>query len=409
MDYIVHGILQARILEWVAFPFARGSSWLRDRTQVSHIAGGSFYQLSHKGSPRVLQRVSYPFSSGSSRPKNRTGVSCIAGIFFTNWAIREFLIDICQQFINHVSFGETFWQGFFKWTFPTVPCVSSGWEGSTQVSAGCSSVQSISHVWLFVTPWTTARQASLSITNSWSLPKLMSIESVMPSNHLIFCCPLLLLLSVFPSIRVFSNESALHSHQVAKVLELQLQHQSFQWTLRSGWTSLQSKGLSKVFSRGMKMGHWISGLLLTQYDHECGGFFCLFSVCFFSLFRSYFFEGNNSYLLLFTNMHHSFGNSLAISTSSPWNYPKVLLESFKGLSLPVPSTITCVPSCNSLPGRFILWTSIKTIFSFRFTKKLRKKYGEFPYTSWPVQAQPPPLLASPIRVVPLLQLCIILH
>ena len=71
------------------------------------------------------------------------------------------------------------------------------------------SVQSLSCVWLFVTPWTTARQASLSITNSWSLPKLVSIESVMPSNRLILCCPLLFLPSIFPSIRVFSNESAL--------------------------------------------------------------------------------------------------------------------------------------------------------------------------------------------------------
>ena len=62
----------------------------------------------------------------------------------------------------------------------------------------------------FVTPWTTARQASLSIINSWSLLKFMSIESVMPSNHLILCHPLLLLLSIFPSIRVFSNESVLH-------------------------------------------------------------------------------------------------------------------------------------------------------------------------------------------------------
>ena len=66
-----------------------------------------------------------------------------------------------------------------------------------------------SSVWLFVTPWTTAYQASLSITNSQSLPKLMSIESVMPSNHLILCHPLFLLPSIFPSIRVFSNESAL--------------------------------------------------------------------------------------------------------------------------------------------------------------------------------------------------------
>ena len=72
-----------------------------------------------------------------------------------------------------------------------------------------SSVQSLSCVQLFVTPWTTAHQASLFITNSQSLLKLMSIESVMPSNHLILCCPLLFLPSVFPSIRVFSNESLL--------------------------------------------------------------------------------------------------------------------------------------------------------------------------------------------------------
>ena len=73
-----------------------------------------------------------------------------------------------------------------------------------------SSVQSLTHVRLFVTPWTSARQPSQSITNSRSLPKLMSIESVMPSNHLILCRPLLLLPSIFPSIRVFSNESVLH-------------------------------------------------------------------------------------------------------------------------------------------------------------------------------------------------------
>ena len=72
-----------------------------------------------------------------------------------------------------------------------------------------SSVQSLSRVRLFVTPWTAAHQASLPITNSWSLPKLISIESVMPSNHLILCRPLLLLPSIFPNMRVFSNESAL--------------------------------------------------------------------------------------------------------------------------------------------------------------------------------------------------------
>ena len=72
-----------------------------------------------------------------------------------------------------------------------------------------SSVLSLSHVWLFGTPWTVARQASLSITNSRSLLKFMSIESVLPSNHPILCHPLLLPSSIFPSIRVFSNESVL--------------------------------------------------------------------------------------------------------------------------------------------------------------------------------------------------------
>ena len=76
-------------------------------------------------------------------------------------------------------------------------------------SLGDRSVQLLSHVWLFATPWTAACQASLSI-NSQSPPKPMSIVSVMPSNHLILCCPLLLLPSIFPSIRVFSNESTLH-------------------------------------------------------------------------------------------------------------------------------------------------------------------------------------------------------
>ena len=72
------------------------------------------------------------------------------------------------------------------------------------------SVESLRRIWLFVTLWTAASQASLSITSSWSLLKLMSIEMVMPSNHLILCRPLLLLPSIFPSIRVFSNESVLH-------------------------------------------------------------------------------------------------------------------------------------------------------------------------------------------------------
>ena len=89
-----------------------------------------------------------------------------------------------------------------------VTLLLQGTPGHT-VSVPVSSAQSLSHVRLFATPWTVACQASLSITYSQSLPKLMSIESVMPSNHLILCHPLLLLPSIFPSIRVFSNDSAL--------------------------------------------------------------------------------------------------------------------------------------------------------------------------------------------------------
>ena len=79
----------------------------------------------------------------------------------------------------------------------------------TEINHDGKSVQLLSRVRLFATPWTAARQASLSITNSWSLPKLTSIESVMPSSYFILCCPLLLLPSIFPIFRVFSNESAL--------------------------------------------------------------------------------------------------------------------------------------------------------------------------------------------------------
>ena len=82
MDYTVPGILQARILEWVVFPFTKGSSHPRDRTQVSLTS-------SHRVSPRILEWVASPFSRGSSWTRNQTRVSCIAGRFFTNWAIRE--------------------------------------------------------------------------------------------------------------------------------------------------------------------------------------------------------------------------------------------------------------------------------------------------------------------------------
>ena len=93
------------------------------------------------------------------------------------------------------------------------------------------SVQSLIRVWLYVTPWTAAHQTSLSITNSQGLLKPMSIKSVMPSNHLILCHPLLLLPSIFPSIRVFSSESVLCIRWPD--LELHVQHQPFQWIFRT--------------------------------------------------------------------------------------------------------------------------------------------------------------------------------
>ena len=131
-----------------------------------------------------------------------------------------------------------------------------------------SSVQSLSYAQIFVTPWTAAHQASLSITNSQSLLKLMCIESVMPSNYLILCHPLLLLPSIFPSIKVFSSESVLHiiwpkywsfsfsinpSNKYSGLISLG-------WT---GWNSSLSKGLSRVFSNTTVQKHQFSGTQLS--------------------------------------------------------------------------------------------------------------------------------------------------
>ena len=124
------------------------------------------------------------------------------------------------------------------------------------------SVQSLTHLRLFATPWTAACQASLSITSSWSLLKLMPIESMMPSNHLILCDPLLLLPSILPSIRVFFNESVLRirwpkywsfsfsiSHEYLGLISLRF----------TALISLQSKGLSRVFSNTTVQKHHFFG------------------------------------------------------------------------------------------------------------------------------------------------------
>ena len=125
-------------------------------------------------------------------------------------------------------------------------------------SSTFSSVQWLSPVRLFATPWITARQASLSITNSQSSPKLMSIKSVMPSSHLIFCRPLLLLPPIPPSIRVFRMRwpkywsfsfSNIPSKEIPELISFRM----------AGWISFQSKGLSRVFSNTTVQKHQFFG------------------------------------------------------------------------------------------------------------------------------------------------------
>ena len=172
----VHGIFQARILEWVAISFLRGSSW----------------------------------------PRDWTWVSCTAGRLFT--------------------------------------------------SVFYSSGQLLSCIRLFANPWTAASQASTSIFNSRSLLKFMSIESVMPSNYLILCHPLLLP-SIFPSIRVFSNESVLHIRWP--------KYWSFSFSISlsneylglTGLLSLQSKGLLRVFSNTPVQKHQFFSIKLSLWSN----------------------------------------------------------------------------------------------------------------------------------------------
>ena len=131
-------------------------------------------------------------------------------------------------------------------------------------SVQLSSFHWLSGVWLYATPWTTARQTSLSITNSGSLPKLMSIELVMPSNHLIPCHPLLLPL-IFPNIRVFSNESALRitwPKYWSFSFNISPSHPGL-ISFRMDWLDLlQFKGLSRVFSNTTVQKHQFGAQLL---------------------------------------------------------------------------------------------------------------------------------------------------
>ena len=125
-------------------------------------------------------------------------------------------------------------------------------------------VQSLSRVQLFATPWTAAHQVSPSITTSWSLLKLMSIESFMPSNHIILCCPLLLIPSIFPSIRVFSNETALHIRwpkfwNFSFSITPSNAYSEFN-SFRTDWFNLLAvQGTLRVFSRTTVQNHQFFG------------------------------------------------------------------------------------------------------------------------------------------------------
>ena len=135
-----------------------------------------------------------------------------------------------------------------------------------------SSVQLLNHVRLFVTLWTAAQQASLSITNSRILPKLIYIALVMPSNHLILCHPLLPLPSIFPSLRVFSNESPLRMRwpkywSFSFSISPSSEHQDLSPSGWTDWISLQSKGLSRVFNTTVQK-HQFFGAQLSLYSNS---------------------------------------------------------------------------------------------------------------------------------------------
>ena len=186
----VSGILQARILEWVT---------VHKQLLICLITLNNLYQVSeallfhqHRQSKQPMPLLEWAMASrfyihvrGQAWPQVRVLSAVRSGAS-----------------IKLLSRVEEMWRDAF---------IREGYDPySTRKSSAFSSVQSLSRAQLLETPWTAAHQASLSITNSWSFLKLMSTESVMPSDHLILCRPLLLLPSIFPSIRVFSNDSVLH-------------------------------------------------------------------------------------------------------------------------------------------------------------------------------------------------------
>ena len=213
-----HGILQARVLEWVAISFSRGSFWPRDWIRVSRIPGRCF----NLWATREATRLRFKFWVGpnlhirDTDPKVRR-VECWGTEIKAKYsrALSPQLFVVVVQSLSCVQFCDP------------MDCSKPGFPVLHHLLNSFSSVQSLSRVQLFVTPWTAARQASLSITNSQSLLKLMFIESVMaiqPSHPLPSPSP--------PAFDISQHQGLFKwvssSHQVAKVLEFQLQHQSFQ-------------------------------------------------------------------------------------------------------------------------------------------------------------------------------------
>ena len=233
----VPGILQEGILEWVAMPFSRGSSWPRDRTHIfcSSWFAGRFFTAELLGKPSyypylhfILMRLRPKLSHLSEVTQLGNGIADSAGESLhtvhalEHYPFRFSLWDLCIcrdcksvgftfNYYATLLLSLDFVDSLVLWIYKSISILFVCFflicfSGSTYQF---SSVQSLSRVWLFATLWTAAHQAPMSITNSQRLLKLISIESVMPSNHLLLCCPLLLPPSIFSSIKVFSNESVL--------------------------------------------------------------------------------------------------------------------------------------------------------------------------------------------------------
>ena len=212
-SFSVHGLLQAGILEWVAICFSWRYSWPRDWSKVSCIAGRFFtiWATGEEGGDNLLV-------TGSNDPNALFLILMNAPKILTiNLPSLNNTSMVPHHHSIYTLLKKAYWEMdiliIFEQQILIFPrMIFIQWKTTLMLrdlGSVSRSVQSLSCIPLFATPWIAARQASLSITNSWSSLKLTSIELVMPSSHLILCHPFLLLPPIPPSIRVFSNESNL--------------------------------------------------------------------------------------------------------------------------------------------------------------------------------------------------------